>query len=160
MGLFSSTPAVDGELAKSIIAEEEASRGWTEKILAKNQAIIPALLDDGERVQAITHADGINELLVVTNQRLLRLKKGKMNWVPIRLDEVAEASIGSRDLGRGTVKYMLVVETHTSKQYADGDHRHFDPAHFFNVDFDDPRDARALCAIIDTLVEKVNPPAR
>ncbi|MGA8745935.1 MAG: hypothetical protein WB507_08725 [Solirubrobacterales bacterium] len=151
MGLFNPTPVVDGELAKAIIAEEARSRRWTEKVLAKNQAGLPALLQEGEDVAAITHADGINELLVVTNQRLLRVKKGKMNWAPIALGEVAEASIGARDLGRGTVKYMLVVDTHTSKLYADGDQRRFHPDHFFSVDFDNPQDARALCAVIDLL---------
>jgi hypothetical protein len=137
----------------SILAGGDRSRRATEKVIAKNQAGIPTLLEDGENIQAITHASGINELLVVTDRRLLRVKKGRMSWAPIALSDVAETRLGSRDLGRGDVKYMVIVDTHASKQYAEGDRRRFDPEYFFSIDFDDPGDARALCAIIDGLIE-------
>jgi len=149
MGLFSSPPEVDRDLAERIVAEEKGSRRYIEKSVAKSQAGLPALLEAGEEVRAITSSDGINELLIVTNRRLLRVKKGKMNWAPIPLDEIAETSLASRDLGGGTVKYMLVVDTFTSKQYAEQDRRRFNPDHFISVDFEDPRDLRATVAIID-----------
>lgn len=152
MGLFSPTPEVDQGLAQLIIGEEGRSRRAIEKAVAKNQVELPHLLEDAEDIRAITGADGINEILVITNRRLLRVKKGKMNWAPIPLDEVAETKIASRDLGNGRVKYMLIVDTYTSKQYSDADQRRYSPDHFFILNFDEPQEARAVCGVIDLVV--------
>jgi len=152
LGLFGATPELDQGLAQWIVAEEGKSRRSIEKALAKNQTGLAMLLEDSEDVRAITHGDGVNEILVTTDRRLLRVKRGKMNWAPIPLDEIAETSIAARDLGGGRVRYTLIVDTYTSKQYADGDQRRYLPDHFLMVTYDDPRDARAVCAVIDLMV--------
>jgi hypothetical protein len=151
VGLFSSAPELDQELAQLIIGEEGSARRSVEKIVAKNQADLPNLLEPGEEAGAIARGEGLNEILVITNRRLFRMKRGKMNWAPIPLDEVAETKLMTRDLGGGRVKYMLVVDTHTSKQYAHADERRFNPDHFFNIDFDDPQEARAVRGVIDLM---------
>jgi hypothetical protein len=148
MGLFSSAPEVDQELAQLIIGDEEA-RHSLQGALAKSQEGLPSLLEDSEEVRAITRGEGDNQILVITDRRLLRVKKGKLNWAAISLSDIAEAKLGSRDLGGGRVKYMLAVATRTSTQYSDADNRRYMPDHFFTLDFDDPQEARAVHAVID-----------
>src|SRR3954469_2882053 len=152
MGLFSSAPEVDPGLAPLIIGEEGTSRRAIEKAVAKNQSGLPSLLGDGEEIRAISRGDGINVILVVTDRRLLRVKKGKMDWAPIPLGEVAGTKLLSRDLGSGRVKYMVVIDTFESKQYSDADQRRYEPDHFINIDFDEQQEARAVCAVIDLML--------
>jgi hypothetical protein len=123
MGLFDPPAAISADLAEAIVADGDRSRRVIEKAVAKNQAAIPALLEAGEEIAAITRADGVNEILVITNRRPLQLKRGKLNWRAIPLVEVAESQVRFRDLGGGTVKYMLVVETFACRGYAEGDQR-------------------------------------
>jgi hypothetical protein len=157
MGLFSNPPAVDSSLAKLIIADDNDARRGTEKALAKSQEGILALLEPGEEVRAITRKEPFSsELLVVTNQRLVRMKKGKRQWAPIPLSEVAETRIWTID--RARTHYMVGIDTHTSKMYAQRDTRRFDPNHHMQVEFDGPRDAQGLCAIVDVLVERSGRP--
>jgi len=89
----------------------------------------------------------------VTNQRLLRLKKGRHDWAPIPLTEVAETHV---NFDKVSEVYGVVVLTRTSKRYAESDSRRYSPDHFFHVDFADPQEAQALRAIIDTLVQRRN----
>jgi hypothetical protein len=149
--LFEKLPQLDTELAQKIIRGNDQSRRYIEKCLAKNQGGLRSLLQPEELVQAVTSSDDINGVLVVSNLRLLRLKKGKHSWAPIALEDVAETQLATRDTGKMT-KYMVTVETFASKQYAESDRRKFDPAHFFMVTFDDPQPAQATAVIIDAVV--------
>lgn len=152
MGFFSATPEVDEELARLIIGEPEGrARRSIEKALAKNQAGLSSLLEPDEEIRAITRGEGDNQVLLITSRRLLRVKRGKMNWAPIPLEEVAETKLASRDMGGGSVKYMLIVDTHTSRQYSDADNRRYLPDNFFMLNFDEPQEARAVCALIDLM---------
>ena len=153
MGLFTPTPPVDQALAALVIADQPRTRRYAEKALAKSQLGIPSMMEDGEEVKGITQVE-FNELLVITSRRLLRVKKGKQAWAPIPLEEVAATSILTRDLGRGAVKYMAVIDTHTSARYSRQDGRHFDPNHHIQIDYDDPQDPQVVCAVIDRLVEQ------
>jgi hypothetical protein len=114
MGLFGNSPAVDGALAALIIAQERDARRGAEKALAKSQEGIATLLEPGEEVRAVAQKESFSsELLLVTNRRLLRVKKGKRQWAPIPLHEVAETRIWSID--RGRIHYIVEIDTHTSK---------------------------------------------
>jgi hypothetical protein len=152
---------VDSTLADLlIVAENPYGRRDAEKALSKSQDGIATILQSGERVQAIAQMDSFSsELLLVTNLRLLRVKKGKESGAPVPLREVAETSIRPIDRrDRRGLHYLVVVETHTSKQYAEHDQRRFHPDHFFMVEFNGPRDAQALCGIVDMLMERTSRP--
>ncbi|HJZ36333.1 MAG TPA: hypothetical protein VJ204_08690 [Solirubrobacterales bacterium] len=151
MGMFNAQPQLDQKFVEAIIADGDRSRRSIEKAAAKNQGAIPSLMEEGESLAAITHGEGANEILLITNRRLLRVKRGKLSWRAIPLGEVFESNVSFRDLGGGTVKYMLVVETFTSKEYAEGDQRRYLPDHFLLVDYGNPREAKAVCSIIDLM---------
>lgn len=92
-------------------------------------------------------------ILVVTDRRILRLRKGKSRLPPILLEDVAATRVFARDLGRTT--YMLVVETHESVMYTESDSRKFHPKHYISIDFDDPQPTQALSALIDEYTTRV-----
>src|ERR1035441_5792522 len=83
MGLFSQPPGVDSDLAKLLIAEDPVHRRNAEKALAKSQHAIPTLLEVGEEVRAIAHkAPASSEVVLLTNRRLIWVKKGKRRGSP------------------------------------------------------------------------------
>lgn len=152
MGLFSSKPAVDinPEYSSKIISSESSTEKWVSKLLAKCQNQLDIQLGDGETVTALYGCE-VTELFVVTNLRLLRLKKNKESWPAINVADIARVDLKERDLGGGSFRYMVIIDTHSSASFAEQDRRRFAPDHFIIVESQHPNDIRQLAAAINAV---------
>jgi hypothetical protein len=153
MGLFSQPPPVDSDLAKLLIAEDPKCRRDAEKAVAKSQHGTATWLEDGEEIRAIAQKEPFsNEILVVTDRRLMRVKKGARQFDPISLEDIAK--VETLAFGRSAVQYAVNIMTRTSTLYAIGDARRYNPTQYVGLVFNDPRDAHALCSIVETLAKR------
>ena len=153
MGRFSRSPAVDNDLVKLLIAEDSARRRDSKRALAKSQHAIPTLLEEGEAVLAIAHKERFSsEVILLTDRRLISLKEGKTQWDPVGLYDVAGASILAvpRDMD---IEYAVHIKTDWRKLYKRGVQRRYDRPWCIDLLFNDLRDARAWCAIVDRMVK-------
>jgi hypothetical protein len=120
-------------------------RDATRKFLAKSQIGVLAEFEaDEQPVCVVGHWGDWGNLLVVTSRRLLNFKGPQLKQ-EFRHSDVSRAAVVTNPAG----KFVVAVDTETSQMYPADDIRRYAREIFMSVTFDDPKDARGLCLIIN-----------
>jgi hypothetical protein len=147
MPLFKKQPAtpIDPDFEKVIMYDTPRLRDATRKFLAKSQIGVLAELEaDEQPVSIVGHWGSYGNLLVVTSRRLLNFKGPQLKQ-ELRHSDVSSAAVITTPAGH----FMASINTETSQMYPPDDRRRYAKEIYMSVTFDDPKDARNLCLIIN-----------
>jgi hypothetical protein len=149
MALFgkSEPAATDPALEAAILSEDERIRKMTKKALSKEQVGILAALAPEETVVTVIGQWIPTSIVLLTNQRLIRIRKGRIRQ-QFAYSDLAATRLGQKPDGN----FMISIDTHTSKLYPQSDNRRYAEEHYIALEFGDPKAARDVCLIIDSAI--------
>ncbi|MEA2494338.1 MAG: hypothetical protein QOJ29_2249 [Thermoleophilaceae bacterium] len=116
--------------------------------MAQNQASIHAMIEAGENLLGVVAYSKLSTsyVLVITDRRLLNLKKGKLEG-RLNREDVGRTRIFN--LPRSNGRYLVAIQTHEGMLYADDDPARLEPGRWMSVISDDPKVPQRVSAIID-----------